>query len=67
MTDLDINGKYWKITEELRDAVKVWYEILNDPYKPPELKTGLPSNIGTLCFKQAACYYALCNTHEFIL
>lgn len=52
---------YDESTQELTRYVESWLRVLKDPFKPPEVKTGLPQEIGSACFKQAALYYALCN------
>lgn len=31
--------------DELTAAVDDWCQLLHDPYKPPELKVGLPSRV----------------------
>lgn len=61
MDKTKLTEEYNKASQELRDAVEDWLKLLDDPFKPPELKTGLPQNIGSLCFKQASLYHALCN------
>lgn len=44
-----------KITE-LRDAVEAWLDLLNDPFKAPEQKVGLPPRVATLAFETVVQY-----------
>lgn len=60
----ELSKKYWDTTVKLTKAVENWSRILNDPYRPPELKTGLPPNVSHLVFEQTALYHALCNYTE---
>lgn len=57
----DLARNYYELTEQLTDAVEDWLRTLKDPYKPPELKTGLDPTVSNLCFKQCAYWYALQN------
>jgi hypothetical protein len=39
------DSPYIKAQERQREAVTEWCEHLNDPFKAPELKVGLPSDV----------------------
>ena len=39
------NSPYIQSQEKLRDAVAGWLEHLDDPWKAPELKVGMPSDV----------------------
>lgn len=61
MADDKMTQAYDEATQQLTGLVRQWLDRLENPFVAPELKTGLPTDVGSACFKQAAIYYALCN------
>ena len=39
------NSPYIQSQEKLRDVVADWLEHLDDPFKAPELKVGMPTDV----------------------
>lgn len=59
--DLTKSDRFDRAMQELTRKVNDWAELLNDPYKPPELKLGLPPGVTAAAWNVGITWEVLTN------